>query len=182
MTPHGWSTPWRQGAHGHMNKRRGVIGLAVAAAGTLGLATLYQTRLIRQVPEPPFPGSDAERINDTYVPPQAPDAAFGLASYAVTLCLAAAGGPHRAREQPWLPLALAAKVGVDAYVAARLTLAQETQLTARCVWRLLTSGATLLMVPLVLPEAQEALQHATGRACTKVASDVGANLAEPMPW
>ncbi len=35
--------------------------------------------------------------------------------------LAAIGGKNRVKEQPWIPLALAAKAGADALQAAKLT-------------------------------------------------------------
>ncbi len=106
MTPRELSVKWRRGSGGYLKQRRGVIGLALAAAGSMGLITLYQTGLLRRVPEPDWPWLQGERVNgsdEAYSRLETPDAALGLASYATTLCLAAAGGPDRARERPWLP-------------------------------------------------------------------------------
>ena len=80
-------------------------------------------------------------------------------SYAVTLGLAALGGPDRARTRPWVPLALAGKVALDALQAGKLTWDQWARHRAFCSWCLLAAGATLAMVPLVLPEARAALEQ-----------------------
>ncbi len=185
MTPRELSVKWRRGSGGYLKQRRGVIGLALAAAGSMGLITLYQTGLLRRVPEPDWPWLQGERVNgsdEAYSRLETPDAALGLASYATTLCLAAAGGPDRARERPWLPLALAAKVGFDALNAAKLTRDQATHFRAYCLWCLLATGATLSMVPLVLPEAREALRHAAGRAGSGPVPEVGTGLSEAQSW
>jgi uncharacterized membrane protein len=174
MTPHELGEQWRHGSAGHLRQRRGVVSLALAAAGSMGLITLYQTGLIRRVPEPALPGLDAERVNgsdEAYARFETPDAALGLVSYAVTVCLASAGGPDRAREKPWLPLALAAKVGFDAATAVKLTRDEAMHFRAYCLWCLLATGATLSMVPLVLPEAREALHYLSGRAGAGPGSD-----------
>lgn len=63
---------------------------------------------------------------------QTPDAVLGLGSHALTAVLTAAGGEDRARAQPWVPLALAAKVVVDAAAGDKLTVDQWTRHRAFC--------------------------------------------------
>jgi hypothetical protein len=75
------------------------------------------------------------------------------------LGLAAMGGQARAKTHPWIPLALAAKVALDALFAAKLTLDQATKHRAFCFWCLLAASATFAQLPLVLPEARAALEH-----------------------
>ncbi len=88
-----------------------------------------------------------------------PDGVLGLASYAATAVLASMGGPDRARTTPWLPLLAAAKTGADAAQAAKLTRDQWTEHRAFCSWCLLAAAATFATVPLVLPEARDALRR-----------------------
>ncbi len=64
--------------------------------------------------------------------------------------LAAMGGKNRVKEQPWIPLALAAKVGADALQAAKLTYDQNAKHRAACFWCLVAAAATFATVPLVL--------------------------------
>ena len=139
-----------------------MAALSLAALGSMGVITLYQMGLIHHLPEPPLPGLDADRVDasgEAYARLDMPDAPLGLGSYAVTLGLAALGGPDRAETRPWVPLALAGKVALDALQAGKLTWDQWSRHRAFCSWCLLAAGATFAMVPLVLPEARAALGH-----------------------
>jgi len=77
----------------------------------------------------------------------------------MTMGLAAMGGQNRAQEQPWIPLALAAKVAFDVSQAIRLFIDQKTKYHAFCSWCLLAAGTTLVTVPLVIPETYAALRQ-----------------------
>ncbi len=119
----------------------------------MGLIALYQTGIIKHLPEPPLRFFDADRIDasaEAYKRFATPDALLGLGSYAATAGLAAMGGRDRAR---WISLALAAKVGFDVANAVRLTVTQWRDYRAFCFWCLIAAGATFAMVPLVMPEA-----------------------------
>ena len=116
--------------------------------------------IIKHLPEPPLPGLDADAVDasgEAYALLQTPDAVLGIVSYGVTMGLAAAGGEGRARERPWLPLALAAKVGIDVLVAGKLTLDQWTKHRAFCLWCLIGAGASFASAPLAAGEARAAL-------------------------
>ncbi len=164
MTPRELSKELRQGSGAFLTQRRAVVGLALANVASMGLIALYQMGIIAHVPEPPLPRFDADRVNgspDAYAILETPDAILGLGSYAVTMALAAMGPPDRARTRPWVPLALAAKILFDAAQAGRLSLNQLIKQQAFCLWCLLTTGATLATVPLVVPEARAALRTLT---------------------
>jgi uncharacterized membrane protein len=161
MTPAALSWQLRRGAGEHLARRRQVAGLTLAAIGSLSVVSLYQLGLIPHLPEPPCCGLDAETVDaapEAYAILAAPDAVLGIASYAVTLGLAAMGSQDRATTRPWLPVALALKVGFDALVAAKLTRDQWTIHRAFCMWCLLATGATFASLPLVVPEARFALR------------------------
>src|ERR1043165_1031580 len=95
-----------------LRRRRGIVGLSMLASATMGLIALYQTGLIKHLPEPPLPMLDADKVNGS---PQAyerfatPDAILGLGSYAATMGLAAMGGADRPRPLPGVAPAAAAK-------------------------------------------------------------------------
>jgi uncharacterized membrane protein len=161
MDPQALSWALRLGEAPDLNRRRHVTTLSLIAAGAMGVISLYQMGVTRRVPDLPLKGLNAEKLNaspQAYSILQTPDAPLGLASYAGTMVLAAMGGPDRARTMPWVPLALAGKVAVDALVAAKLTADQATKYKAACLWCLGASAATFAMVPLVIPEAKEALR------------------------
>lgn len=148
-------------------RRRAIAGLSLAAMGSLGVVALYQLGIIGHLPDPPLPGFDADKVHGSakaYAMLATPDAVLGLSSYAVTLALAATGNPDRARSQPWLSLALAAKVACDLGLAGLLTWNEVTEQRALSAWSLLTSGATGATAALVVPEARAAMRHLTHRA------------------
>jgi len=141
-------------------RRRAVIVLSLAASSVMGLITLYQTGILRHLPEPQLSGLDADTVDaapEAYAILATPDAALGLTSYAVTIVLAAMGRSDRAVHQPWVPLALAGKVGFDVLVGLKLTWDQWSKHRAFCSWCLLGSLASFVSFPLVVPEARAAL-------------------------
>ncbi len=154
----------RGGEGAFLRQRRQTVGLSLIASAAMGVITLYQMGLISHLPEPPLPYLDADKVDAA---PEAynragtatPDAALGLVNYAATVVLASMAGPGRARALPWLPLVLAAKVGVDAINAGYLTYEQIAKHKALCSYCLLASAATFATIPLVLPEARAAWQH-----------------------
>lgn len=162
MEPHTLSRQLRLESNAHLEHRRGVVGMSLTAIGCMGLIAAYQTGVIGHLPEPNLPGLDADKVDasdEAYARFAMPDAALGLGSYAVTLGLAAMGGKDRASTQPWIPLALAAKAGVDALQAAKLTYDQYAKHRAACMWCLIAAGATFVTAALVVPEARAAIGH-----------------------
>ena len=163
MTPEQLSRDLRSGSGEFLRRRRRVLVLSLVAAGAMMPISLYQMGVIGHLPEPPLPWLDADAI-DASASADAilatPDAVLGLGSYALTAWLAAAGGQDRVRTRSWIPLALAAKVGIDALVGAKLTVDQWTRHRAFCSWCLLAAAASVATVPLVVPEARAALRRA----------------------
>lgn len=161
MRPEDLSEQLRMGSGTFLERRRKVARLALLAAGSMGVISLYQLGVIKHLPDPPLPGFDSDRVDaseEAYSMFRMPDGPIGLGSYAATLGLAAMGGKDRAEEHPLIPLALAAKVAFDALQAGKLTVDQVTKHRALCSYCLVAAGATFATVPLVLPEARAALR------------------------
>lgn len=159
--PETLSRHWRLGRGRSLEQRRAVVALSLVTIGSMGYISLYQTGLIKHLVEPPLPFLDADTVDasaEAYEKFATPDAVLGLASFGVTAVLAAMGGRDRAQAQPWLPLALAAKVLFDALQAGQLTVDQWVRHRAFCFWCLLAASASFAQVPLVLPEARAALR------------------------
>ncbi|MDP8950327.1 MAG: vitamin K epoxide reductase [Actinomycetota bacterium] len=162
MKPEELSRQLREGTGRFLAGRRRVVGTSLVSIGSMALISLYQLGIIKHLPEPPLLRFDADKVDaasEAYSTLSMPDAPIGLGSYAATLALAAMGGEDRARERPWIPLALAAKVLVDATQAGKLSVDQWKDHRAFCFWCLLAAGATFATVPLALPEARAALRH-----------------------
>jgi uncharacterized membrane protein len=161
VTPRQLSRELRTGEGGFLVQRRGIVACGLAAVGAMGLIALYQIGLIKHLPEPPLPGLKADKVDasdEAYSYLETPDAFIGLGSYAVTMGLAAMGGKDRATTQPWIPVALLAKVTADAAQAGKLTLDQWTKHKAFCFWCLLAASVTFVSLALAVPEALAALQ------------------------
>ncbi len=146
----------------NMRRRRAVISLSSLGAASLGLIALYQTGTIKHLPEPPLPYLNADKVDaspEAYEWLSTPDAVLGVASFGATMTLVAMGGTERARKQPYIPLALAAKTALDVFNAIRLTRDQWTKHRAFCIWCLVAAGATFASLPFVIPEACEAVRN-----------------------
>lgn len=158
------SAQLRDGTGHYLEERRRIVALGLLATSAMSAVTLYQTGIIKHLPEPPLAYLDAEKVDAS---PEAynrlgtatPDAAFGLVSYAVTIVLAAMAGTDRARQRPLIPLALAAKVVLDALNSGYLTWEQIAKHKALCSYCLLAAAASFAAVPAALPEARAALRH-----------------------
>lgn len=162
MTPAELGQQLRENTSTLLQLRRATVALALTAAGSMGLITLYQMGILKHLPEPPIPGLNADMVDaspEAYSRFETPDGVLGLGNYAITMGLAAMGGTDRARSQPWIPLALAAKVFFDTTQAVRLFIDQKTKEGAFCPWCLLAAGTTLATIPLIIPEMYTALQH-----------------------
>ena len=145
----------------YLSQRRKIVSLGLVASTSMGLIALYQTGVIRRLPDLPGRWFDAAKVDaseEAYSYFSTPDGTLGLGSYAATVVLAAMGGMGRARTKPWAPLALFAKVVADAAVAAKLTRDQWAKHKAFCIWCLVAAGATFATVPLAFPEARAALR------------------------
>jgi hypothetical protein len=148
-----------------LRHRRCAVALTCVGMGSLAVIALYQLGVFKRLPEPPLPFLDAEKVNgsaEAYALLNTPDAVLGLGSYAVTLGLLGMGGANRARSHPWIPLALAAKSGLDSVQAARLTGKSWTHFRAFSLYSLVTALTTFLVLPLVLPEAGAAWRKIRG--------------------
>jgi uncharacterized membrane protein len=152
----------REGTEPFLAQRRRTIGLTLGAMAALAPVVAYQVGIVRHLPDPPGRWFDSDRVDasgEAYGPGRLPDAATGLAGYAVTLMLAGRGMPDRWRTEPWLPLALAGKVVFDAASAGYLTAEQISVHRRLCAWCLVAAAAVGATVPQVLPEAREAFRE-----------------------
>jgi uncharacterized membrane protein len=152
----------RRGSGDFLEQRRWVAGLTSLAGFALGVVGLYQFGILRRVPELPLPFLDADAVDasgEAYQELRTPDAALGLASAAVTLALAGMGDRSRARDRPWVPVALAAKTAADAVGGSYLMAEQITKHRRICSWCTVAALAQAAALPVALPEARAALRQ-----------------------
>ncbi len=159
MTAQEFGRELRDGTGNFLDHRRAAALLTFVGMASLAAISLYQLGLIKRLPEPSISILDARKVNgspEAYAILKTPDAVLGLGSYAATLGLIAMGGSNRARLQPWIPLALAAKSSLDSFQAWALTRKSWDKFRAFSLYSLVTALCSFLVLPIVLPEARAA--------------------------
>jgi uncharacterized membrane protein len=166
VPPNRLSQELREGRSDDLTRRRWVIGLSLLGTAAAQMVALYQTGIIKRLPDPPVGPFDSSRVDASdyaYKRLQTPDAFLMLGTYAVTGALAAAGGANRATEQPALPLAAAAKTAYDAATTVKLGREEWAENKALCFYCQVATLASFASLALALPEAVRAARHLLGR-------------------
>lgn len=166
LSPDRLSRELRLGRGGDLTRRRWIVGLSFVGATAGMLVGLYQMGIVRRLPSLPVGPFDATRVDASsyaYSRMQAPDAMMMLVTYGITALLAGAGGRDRARDLPWLPLALAAKTVYDAVTTIRLGREEWAENRALCDYCQTATLASFASAVLSLPEAAKALRMLRGK-------------------
>lgn len=157
LSPATLSRELREGRSSDLSRRRWTIGLSIVGAAIGGVVTLYQTGIIRRLPDIlPGPLFDAEKVDASdyaYKRLQMPDAPQMIITYAITAALASAGGAQRATRQPALPIALAAKAWYDLATCVKLGREEWADNKALCSWCQVATLISAITAALSLPEA-----------------------------
>jgi hypothetical protein len=150
----------RTGSGPFLKQRRNILGLSLFSSAVLGGIALYQMGILKKLPEPRWRGFNAEKIHGSaqaYSTLEIPDALLGLASYAVTACLAGRGSGNRWRTHPSMPIGMGIKLFADAAFAGKLTIEECRKFRSLSLWSLLVAVATFTALPLAIPETKAAL-------------------------
>ncbi len=160
-TPHQLSQQLRAGQSKSLTRRRQVVGLSLVGVAAGAIVGLYQTGIIKHLPDLPGRLWNADEVDASdyaYKRLKTPDGLMMIVSYGVTAALAAAGEKGRARTSPWIPLAMAGKVLGDAFFAVKLGQEEWQENKALCWYCQSATVASLVSAALVLPEAGKALK------------------------
>lgn len=164
MNPEQLSEVLRLGSGLYLWCRRGIVLTSFLAALCMMIVATYQMGIVRHLIEPPLRFFNANKVDasaEAYgrMSLPMPDAFIGLVSYAITAALASLGGADRFERWWWLPLLLALKLWVDAFQAGKLSWEQWSLHRQFCFWCLLAAVASLIAVPLSIPESWAALKR-----------------------
>ena len=142
-----------------LKRRRAVIGLSLVGMASMTAVTLLQTGIVKHLPDPPVGNFDSDRVNssDTAYRFGVPDGSISLASLAANIPIAAFGGVHRARRQPWVPLLACVKAGIEAVAASWYFYQMPAKEKAWCGYCVVGALANIGIAALTIPEAKEAL-------------------------
>ena len=144
-----------------MRRRRRIIGLSLFGVGVTAVISLFQTGLVRRLPDPPIKSFDSEKVmssDPAYMFGNA-DATMALTTAAMNLPIASFGGANRAQELPLVPLAASAKSAIDAASAGWYFYDMATREKAWCIYCIITAATFFGIFAMTLPEAKEAFDE-----------------------
>lgn len=103
-----------------LDRRRQVIFLSALGLVDFSIISLYQTGVIKSLPDPPFPIFDSNKVNASKEAYQmgVPDGPVSAVAYALNMVLAAAGGSEETNRKPIYDVALGGVVLGNAAGAA----------------------------------------------------------------
>ena len=161
LPPTELSRQLRLGHSPDLTRRRWIIGLSMVTAVAGQIVTLYQTGIISHLPDPPLSVLDSDKVDASdyaYQRLQMPDAPAMIITAGITASLAAAGGQDRARQLPWLPVALLGKTLID--LVTNVQLGREEWQTNKklCFYCQTSTLAATIAAGLAVPEAIKALK------------------------
>lgn len=162
MNPTQLSRELREGQSPQLTNRRWIVGLSLLGAAAGQIVTMYQTGIIKHLPDPPIPIFNSDKVDASdyaYKRFDTPDAVLMIITYGLTAWLAAAGGKDRAEKKPWLPIAMGAKILAD--VGTNLQLANEewAENKALCTYCQAASALSIASVVFAVPEVIEAVKN-----------------------
>lgn len=167
------SEEMRTSDHPDMVRRRWIVGLSMIGSTMAQIVSMYQTGILKELPDPPLPGFDSDRVdasNYAYSRLQTADGFMMLANYAITGWLAGAGGVNRAQQNPLLPIAMSAKTMIDTIAALELAREEWSENKAFCAYCQVATLCSAVSVALSLPEAMTAVQVLLDRNGSKTGS------------
>lgn len=146
-----------------VKRRRKIIGLSLLGMAAMGAVALFQTGIVKHLPDPPIEGFDSDKVNssETAYALGVPDGTLSLASLAANIPLAAFGGENRAAQLPLVPLAAAGKAIVEAAVASWYFYQMPTKEKAWCGYCITGALTNIAIASLTLPEAKQAWKSLT---------------------
>jgi uncharacterized membrane protein len=144
-----------------MRRRRAIIVSSLVGMTSMGIVSLLQTGILQHLPDPPLDSFDSDKVNssDTAYALGAPDGTLSLAGLGLNLPLAGFGGVARTEQAPYVPLAAAAKSGIEAVAAGWYFYQMPTKEKKWCAYCIVGAIANATIFALSLPEAIKAWKH-----------------------
>lgn len=166
-SPQQLSQELRQGTSPDLTRRRWILGLSLVGTAMGQIVSLYQTGIIKHLPDPPphrlFNADKVDAATYGYKRLATPDALLMIVSYGITAALAGAGGQQRATESPLIPLAMGAKVLGDAATSVQLGREEWQENKALCAYCQVATAVSIASVVLAAPEVLKAVKNLLGR-------------------
>jgi uncharacterized membrane protein len=165
VNPRQLSYELRNGNTPDLNRRRWIIGLTLIGSAMAKIVSLYQTGIIKELPDPPMEIFDSSKVDaSTYAYKRfdTPDGLIMLTGYGLTAWLAGAGGQNRARTQPLLPILMGAKILSDCATAVKLASEEWQENKKLCAYCQVATVASFISLALAVPEVVSAVRTLSG--------------------
>jgi hypothetical protein len=166
MKPQELSRQLREGNNPDLIRRRWIIGLSMVGSTMAEIVSLYQTGILKELPDPPLPFFDSDRVdasNYAYSRLNSPDGFMMLLNYAITGWLAGAGGEDRAHKTPLLPIAMTGKILIDTIASLELAREEWSENKAFCAYCQIATLCSVASLALSIPETLTAVQTLMGQ-------------------
>lgn len=148
-----------------LTSRRWIVGLSLIGVAAGVAVTLYQTGIIKHLPDPPLSILDSDRVDASdyaYSRLNAPDAPLMIASFGVTTLLASMGGKNRRAEMPLASLAMFGKILGDLAITLKLSGEEWKEQRAFCSYCQAATIVSLASAVIAAPEALAAAKNLFG--------------------
>ncbi len=162
MNPSQLSEQLRNERTPDLNRRRWIVGLSLVGVAVSKVVSLYQMGIVKKLPDPPIPIFDSSKVDASdyaYKRLDTPDALMMLTNYGVTAWLAGAGGKDRVKQNPALPIAMGAKVLMDAAGAVMLGREEWKENKKLCFYCQIATLASAASLALAIPEVVSAIKQ-----------------------
>lgn len=155
----------RNGGSEDLDRRRKLSLLSALGLVDFSMISLYQTGLLRHLPDLPFAVFDSDKVNGSTSAYQmgVPDGPVSLLTYALNMVLAAAGGDDQADRSPMFDVALGGVVAGNAIGAAYYLynmVAKQKKVCLYCVTGALINFAS---VAVIAPTVVRSLRKLLGK-------------------
>lgn len=166
MEPQQLSKELREGNSPDLERRRWIMGLSMLGASMGQIVSLYQTGVLKELPDLPIPFVDSDRVdasNYAYSRLDTPDGPLMLINYGITAWLTSTGGENRARENPLIPIAMGAKLLMDCVTSLELAREEWSENKAFCEYCQVATLCSFASLALAAPEVMTAVRALLGQ-------------------
>jgi uncharacterized membrane protein len=149
-----------------MEFRRALVGVSLIGIAAMGIVTLFQTGIVKGLPDPPVGNFHTEKVNSSHEAYRrgTPDAPLAVTAHSVNIVLATLGGRDRPRRTPWLPIMATLFAAPQAATAAQYLFYQMPKVDkAWCPYCIVDALTLFATFGLTLKESTRSIRSLLGR-------------------
>lgn len=140
-----------------LRRRRKIIALSAAGVLDFCIISLFQTGIIKSLPDLPFRVFDSNSVNSSTkaYATGLPDGTSGATMFAVTMMLASYGGNRSSGRKAYWDKLLFGVVGLGAVAGAQYLYDMTFKQKKICLYCVTGAGLSFSMLPLAIKELKE---------------------------